>query len=97
MELKMGKYPVKQLKVYQSVTFEQAQNSFFTPSQYLSIRTSKPAIEIYEQENGSVVVKSDKCMIRIGAANVAFIEYDLSPPKKEEEGLLAPAKKDKKG
>lgn len=72
------KLPIKQLKVYQSVTFEGAQNSFFTPSQYMSMRTSRPTITLERTESGSVLVRSEKCLIEIFPANIAFIEYDLS-------------------
>lgn len=72
-----NKLPIKQVKVYQSVTFEGAQNSYFTPSSYMSIRTSKPEIQIEELENGAIVVTSDRDCIKIGIANIAFIQYDL--------------------
>ena len=70
--------PIKQLKVYQSVTFEGAQNSFFTPSKYMSlVRASRNPLELTRIEGGGVLVRSDKCLIEIGYANIAFIEYDL--------------------
>lgn len=71
------KLKIKQVKVYQSVKFEGAENSYFTPSQYMSVRSSKPNVQIEEGEHGSVIIRSDKDMIKIGANNVAFIQYDM--------------------
>lgn len=89
---------IKQVKVYQSVKFEGAENSFFTPSQYLSIRTSKPEITITEAENGCVIIKSENDLIKIGANNVAFIQYDMNSipkPEKAEDSELFTKKKTK--
>jgi hypothetical protein len=91
----MAKLKIKQVKVYQSVKFEGAENSYFTPSQYLSIRTSKPEIIIEEVDNGCVMITSKLDKIKIGHANIAFIQYDISPEgnlPEEEKGLLKKAK-----
>lgn len=87
----MSKLKIKQVKVYQSVKFEGAENSYFTPSQYLSIRTSKPEITLEETENGSVIVTSKLDKIKIGPANVAFIQYDMNSVA-DEKDLLKKAK-----
>lgn len=95
----MSKLKIKQVKVYQSVKFEGAENSYFTPSEYMSVRTTKPEVSIEESEHGSVIIKSDKDMIRIGANNVAYIQYDISAESlkdskkpEDEKGLLKKAK-----
>jgi hypothetical protein len=93
----VSKLPIKQVKVYQSVSFEGAQNSYFTPSAYMSVNTAKPKIVIERMPHGGITVRSDKCLIEIGLANIAFIEYDLSAEKLSEDDKIVSELKAKKG
>lgn len=91
----MQKLKIKQVKVYQSVKFEGAENSFFTPSEYMSMKTSKPEITIEEDGTGCVLIRSQKDLIKIGSNNVAYIQYDLDSVPKTEEAELFTKKKAK--
>lgn len=74
-------YKIKMVKVYQAVEFEKGLHSYFTDTEYLGLKTSaRPDVTVREQENGSVIIRSSKCMIKIGHANVAYIEYDQLKP-----------------
>ena len=78
------KLEIKQVKVYQSVKFENGEHSYFVPAQYKG-QMKMPVMEIEELENGSVIVRSAKDIIKAGHANVAYIQYaevDDTPTKK---------------
>lgn len=73
-------FRIKQVKMYQAVQFEGAAHTFFTHSDYLSVRTNKSEQTLEELEDGCVLVRSAKDMIKVGFANIAFIQYDQLKP-----------------
>lgn len=78
----MSKLTIKQVKVYQSVKFEGGEHSYFIPEKFRGLM-KMPAMSIEELDNGQVLVKSDKDCIKIGHANVAFIQYEMEASKPE--------------
>lgn len=82
-------YKIKMVKVYQPVQFEQGLTSYFTDDDYA--QGLKKGLNVREMEDGSVLVRSAKDMIKIGQANVAYIQYDqlaeLQPESKLDEAV----------
>lgn len=73
-------FKVKQVKMYQAVTFEGSSNTYFTNAEYMSVKGNKGEITLEEQDDGCVIVRSAKDMIKVGMANVAYIQYDQLAP-----------------
>lgn len=80
-------YPIIKVDVYQAVIFNSQGQKFFITTDHPAIKESPGAfagvqvVKITELDNGYVLIESEKEMVKIGPANVAFIVYDKKNAK----------------
>lgn len=76
-------YKIKSVRFYQAVSIDNAQTTYITNPEYMSVRTDKPKSEISTNDKG-IVIETANDLLLVSWNNIASIHFDKNAPLEEE-------------